>query len=343
MNNFQVQSSKTIRSGIVLLLTMVVGGSVGYRLIEHLRWIDSFYMTIITISTVGFREVQPLSEMGKIFTSVLIFFSLGSVAYIGYLARFFFDGDFLKYYKYYRVDKRINRLYNHVIICGYGRNGEQVGKELASHNTPFVIVESRESVLNRISRENPDLMYLDGDATHEEVLIRAGVQRAKALITTTPSDANNVFVVLSARSLNPKMKIISRAIDYHSEEKLKRAGADNVIMPELIGGQRMAKLVAQPDVVEFVEYVLLQDAVEVSLEEISCRNLSDTFIGKSLSHFRQREISGANIVGIKDRNGRYIFNPGSDYILEVEDQLFVLGSPEQLRIFRKVLEESNEF
>lgn len=343
MNKFQEQSSRTIRSGIILLSTMMIGGTLGYRFIEGWKLIDCFYMTIITISTVGFREINPPSDFGKVFTAILIIFSLGSVAYIGYLARFIFDGNFLKYYRYYRVEKRITRLYNHVIICGYGRNGEQVGKELASHNTPFVIVENRENVLNRISREEPDLMYIDGDATHEDVLIRAGVQRAKALITTTPSDANNVFVVLSARSLNSKMKIISRAVDYHSEEKLKRAGADNVIMPELIGGQRMAKLVAQPDVVEFVEYVLLQDAVEVSLEEISCRNLSETFIGKALSHFRQREISGANIVGIKDRNGRYIFNPGSDYILEAEDQLFVLGSPEQLRIFRKVLEESNEF
>ena len=169
------------------------------------------------------------------------------------------------------------------------------------------------------------------------------MQRAKALIATTPGDAENVFVVLTARSLNPKMKIISRAIDHHSDEKLKRAGADNVIMPELIGGQRMAKLVAQPDVVEFVEYVLLQDSVEVSLEEVSCRHISDSFRGKALSHFKQREISGANIIGIKDRNGRYIFNPGSEYILEPEDQIFVLGSPEQLGMFRKALEDTYEF
>lgn len=343
MNIFQEQSSRTIRSGIILLLTMLVGGSFGFWFIEGLKWIDAFYMTIITISTVGFREVQPLSEVGKIFTSILIMFSLGSVAYIGYLARFIFDGDFFKYYKTYRVEKRINRLYNHVIICGYGRNGEQVGKELASHNSPFVIIENRENVLNRIIRESPDLMYINGDATHEETLMRAGVQRAKALIATAPSDAENVFIVLSARSLNPKMKIISRATDAHSDEKLKRAGADNVIMPELIGGQRMAKLVAQPDVVEFVEYVLLQDSVEVSLEEVSCRNMADVYEGKPLSHFRQREISGANIVGIKDRNGRYIFNPGSDYILDSEDQMFVLGAPEQVRAFRKILEDNDEY
>lgn len=343
MNIFQEQSSRTIRSGIILLLSMLIGGSVGYRLIEGMNWIDAFYMTIITISTVGFREVHPPSDFGKLFTAALIMFSLASVAYIGYLARFIFDGDFLKYYKTYRVEKRINRLYNHVVICGYGRNGEQVGKELASHNTPFVVIENREDVLARMIRENPELMYIDGDATHENILIRAGVQRAKALISTTPSDAENVFVVLTARSLNHKMKIISRAIDSHSDAKLKRAGADNVIMPELIGGQRMAKLVTQPDVLEFMEYILLQDSVEVSFEEISCQGLSDTFRGKVLSHFKQREISGANIVGIRDRNGRYVFNPGSDYVIESEDQFFVLGSPEQLRMFRRVLEETNEF
>lgn len=343
MNNFQEQSSRTIRSGIILLFAMVVGGSIGYHYFEGLNWIDSFYMTVITVSTVGFREVKPLSDVGKIFTTILIFFSLGSIAYIGYLARFIFDGDFLKYYRSYRVEKRIHRLYNHVIICGYGRNGEQVGKELASHNMPFVVIENREIVIDRINREDPNLMFINGDATHEDVLLRAGVQRAKALIATTPSDSDNVFVVLTARSLNPKMKIISRAIDYHSDEKLKRAGADNVIMPELIGGQRMAKLVTQPDVVEFVEYVLLQDSVEVSLEEISCRDISDSYRGKSLSHFKQREISGANLIGIKDKNGRYIFNPGSEYVLEPEDQLFVLGAPEQLRMFRRVLEDSNEY
>lgn len=343
MNNFREQSSRTIKSGIALLLTMILGGTIGYWLIEDMKWIDAFYMTIITISTVGFMEVQPLSEIGKLFTSVLILFSLGSIAYVGYLARFIFDGDFIKYYRKKRVEQRISRLYNHVIVCGYGRNGEQVGKELSGHNTPFVIIENREEVLTKIVRDNPDLMSINGDATHEDVLQRAGVQRAKALIATTPSDADNVFVVLTARSLNPKMKIISRAIDSHSDEKLKRAGADNVIMPELIGGQRMAKLVAQPDVVEFVEYVLLQESIEVALEEISCKNISETFCRKPLSHFKQRDISGANIVGVKDRNGRYIFNPGSDYILDPESQFFILGSPEQINMFRKGLNDDNEF
>lgn len=343
MNTFQQQSSRTIRSGILLLSVLLLGGSAGYKLIEGLKWLDAFYMTVITISTVGFREVHPLSDAGKMFTSVLILFSLSSIAYIGYLARFIFDGDFLKYYRNIKVEKRINRLYNHVIICGYGRNGEQVGKEFASHNTPFVVIDNRESVIARIARENPDIMFLNGDATDEEVLLKAGVERAKALISTTPNDAENVFIVLTARSLNARMKIISRATNNQAVIKLKRAGANNVIMPELIGGQHMAKLVTQPDVLEFMEYILLQDSVEVSFEEVSCHELSDNFRGKPLSHFKQREISGTNIVGIKNRDGNYIFNPGSDYVIQTEDQFFVLGSPEQLRMFRKVMEDGNEF
>lgn len=339
MNRFDKQSTKTIRTGIVLLLVMMIGGTVGFKYIEDYRWVDSFYMTIITISTVGFGEVKRLSDAGHIFTSILIIFSLTSLAYVGYLARFIFDGDFLKYYRSIRVEKRIDRLYNHIIICGYGRIGEQVGTELASHDASCVVIDNRNSVFERLDKEKPEVMYIQGDATHEDVLVKAGVERAKALIATTPSDADNVFVVLTARSLNPKLKIISRAVDKHSDEKLKRAGADNVIMPELIGGQRMAKLIAQPDVVEFLEYILLQQAKEVSLEEIKCTNMANSFKDKSMTHLKQRDISGTNIIGVKDKEGRYHFNPGSDYLLNTEDCIFVLGSPEQLYIFRKNLED----
>ena len=341
MNRFHEQSSKTIRTGIVLLMVMLIGGTLGFRFLEDYRWIDSIYMTVITISTVGFSEVKPLSDAGHLFTSVLIVFSLSSLAYVGYLARFIFDGDFLKYYRSIRVENRIQRLYNHIIICGYGRIGEQVGKELSSHNASFVVIDSRESVLERLDREHPEIMYIEGDATHEDVLRKAGVERAKALIATTPGDAENVFVVLTARSLNPKIKIISRAVDKHSDEKLKRAGADNVIMPEIIGGQRMAKLIAQPDVVEFLEYIMLQQAKEVSMEEIKCAEMASIFTEKSVAHLKQRDISGTNIIGVKDKDGRYHFNPGSEYILSREDCLFVLGSPEQIYIFRKSLEEGD--
>lgn len=339
-NKFQEASSQTIKIGIALLLSILVTGSGGYYLIEGYSLLDSIYMTVITVSTVGFREVgnEPLSAGGKIFTMGLIVYSLGCLAYVGSsLARFIFDGELANYIKTYRVDKKIANLKNHVIIVGYGRNGEQAAMELAENGVEFVIVDKRDNVISRV-RENPELLYIKGDATHEEILEQAQIYQARALIATTPNDADNVFVVLTARSMNPGLIIISRASELESQMKLKRAGATNVIMPERIGGQRMAKLVHQPDVVEFLEYVLLQKTKDVSLEEVSCRTLSQKFVGKSIADLRVREVSGANIIGLKISGARYVFNPDPGMILSRNDQIFVLGNPEQIKKLKKVME-----
>jgi voltage-gated potassium channel len=332
-NKFEAVSSKTIQIGIALLLSMLTIGTLGYHFIEEMNLLDSLYMTVITISTVGFKEVgaKPLSPEGKIFTIGLIIFSLGSLAYVGSnMARFIFDGELTNYIKTYRVDKKIAKLKDHVIIVGYGRNGEQAAMELAEHEVEFVILDKRENVISRI-RENENLMYIKGDATHEDVLEQARIYDARALIATTPDDADNVFVVLTARSMNPNMTVISRASELESQMKLKRAGATNVIMPERMSGQRMAKLVHQPDVVEFLEYILLQKTQDVSLEEVSCKNLAQRFVGKSIGELKIREFTGANIIGLKISGARYVFNPDPKMILSRNDQLFVLGNPEQIR------------
>ena len=339
-NKFQEVSSQTIKIGIGLLVSIVTIGTFGYHLIEEMNLLDSLYMTVITISTVGFKEVgaAPLSPQGKIFTMGLIITSLGSLAYVGSnMARFIFDGELANYIKTYRVDKKIAKLKNHVIIVGYGRNGEQAAMELAEHGVDFVIVDKRDNVISRL-RRNPDLLYIKGDATHEEVLEQVRIYDARALIATTPNDADNVFVVLTARSMNPGLTVISRASELESQMKLKRAGATNVIMPERIGGQRMAKLVHQPDVVEFLEYILLQKTRDVSLEEVSCKNLAQNFVGKSISELKVREISGANIIGIKISGARYLFNPDPKMILSRNDQLFVLGNPEQIAKLKVAME-----
>ena len=337
-NKFEEVSSLTTKIGIGVLVTLVVVGTVGYHLIEGWEIIDCLYMTIITIATVGFKEVGPLSQGGKIFTMGLIITSLSSLAYVGTnIARFVFDGDLANYIKTYRVDKKIAKLKNHVIIVGFGRNGEQAAVELAENGVEFVIVDKRDNVILRV-RENRDLLYIKGDATHEDVLEQAGIYEARALIATTPNDADNVFVVLTARSMNPGLTVISRASEIGSQMKLKRAGATNVIMPERIGGQRMAKLVHQPDVVEFFESVLLQKSQDVSLEEVSCRNLAQQFVGKSLAEIKIREISGVNIVGIKIGGTRYIFNPDPKMIISRNDQLFVLGNPGQIKKLKELLE-----
>lgn len=337
-NKFQEVSSKTIKIGLAVILLLVVTGTLGYHFIEGWEIIDCLYMTIITIATVGFKEVGPLSTGGKVFTMGLIVTSLSSLAYVGTsIARFVFDGDLANYIKTYRVDKKIAKLKNHVIIVGFGRNGEQAAIELAENGVEFVIVDKRDNVVSRI-RENRELLYIKGDATHEEVLEQAGIYDARALIATTPNDADNVFVVLTARSMNPGLTVISRASEMGSQMKLKRAGATNVIMPERIGGQRMAKLVHQPDVVEFFESILLQKTQDVSLEEISCRNLAQQYVGKSILDLRVRELSGANIVGIKTGGARYIFNPDPKMIVSRNDQLFVLGNPAQVKKLKEMLE-----
>jgi voltage-gated potassium channel len=337
-NKFQEASSKTIRMAIVILFLLLSTGTSFFWIHEQYPLIDAFFMTIITISTVGFGQIHPLSDMGKLFTSGLIIFSLGSLAWVGSnLARFIFDGELKEYLKTYRVDKKIMKLKDHTIIVGYGRNGEQAAMELQDSGVDFVIIEKRENVLSRI-RENENLLYIRGDATHEETLFQAQIERAKALIATTPNDADNVFVVLTARSINPALKIISRASEMESITKLQRAGATNVIMPERIGGQRMAKLVTQPDVVEFLEYILLQQSKDVSLEEISCTKMATYFVNKPLKVLYGKDQSGINIVGIKISGAKYVFNPDPGLTLSRSDQLFVLGSPVQIKEFRSVLE-----
>ncbi len=257
-NKFQEVSSRTIRIGVFLSFFILASGTIGYIYLEDFSLVDALFMTIITISTVGFGEIHPLSDVGKIFTSGLIMTSLGSLAYIGSnMARFIFDGELLNYLKTYRVDKKIQQLKDHTIIIGYGRNGEQAAMELRDNGIGFVIIDKRENVISRI-REDENLLYIRGDATHEDTLKQAGIDKARAIIATTPNDADNVFVTLTARSINPSLKIVCRASEMESVSKLKRAGVTNVIMPERIGGQRMAKLVHQPDVVEFIEYILLQ-------------------------------------------------------------------------------------
>jgi len=293
-------------------------------------------MTIITIATVGFKEVHDLDTSGMWFTALLIIFSFGIFAYVATaFGRYLIDGFFSNYYRDRNVKRRIAKLSNHVVICGYGRNGKQAAMELIEHGVPIIVIERDPDIIEEL--RNSDQLYIEGDATKEEVLTDASIRDAKALITTLPEDADNLFVVLSARDLNSSMTIISRASMDHSDSKLKRAGATNVIMPDKIGGQRMAKLVAQPDVVEFLEYVMLQSAENVALEEISCSNLASCFAGKSIRELDLRNESGANIIGMKREDNSYLINPLPEVLLTPHDRIFVLGTKRQVERLKKII------
>ncbi|PLX09766.1 MAG: potassium channel protein [Marinilabiliales bacterium] len=327
-NKFNFRNNSFL--AIFFLVLMIIVGTIGYILIEEYEFIDAFFMTIITISTVGFREIQPLSMSGKIFTVFLIIFSFGIFAYaLSTLTRYLVDGVFHNYFKLKKVKKRIENLNKHVIICGYGRNGKQASRESMDHGFEVLIIEQKEELIEQIT-EDPRLMFIQGDATQDEVLQAAKIERARALITTLPNDADNLFVVLSAKEVHPDLKIISRASDDNSDKKLRRAGATNIIMSDKIGGQRMAKLVAQPDVVEFLDHIMIQQKNDVSLEEIDFTNIGVEFQKKTIRELQIRDISGVNIIGVRKTDGEYVLNPSADYMICCKDKLFVLGTNSQI-------------
>ena len=220
------------------------------------------------------------------------------------------------------------QLNNHIIICGYGRNGRQAANYLVENGKQVVIIEKNRNLIPKFRDKN--LRYVIGDATQDDTLIESNIKEAKALITTLPEDADNLYVVLTARQINSSFIIVSRAFNISANSKLKKAGANFVVMPDLIGGQHMAKLVAQPDIVEFLDKILLQSKNDVNLEELFCSNIHNEFINKTIGELKIRNASGANIIGMKTGNGNFIFNPSHEVKLSKNDKIFVLGTKHQV-------------
>ncbi len=319
-----------------ILNSLLVIGTIGYVVIDGYSWFNAFYMTVITVATVGYGEIEPLSTTGRIFTAFLIITSFGTFAYaVSAITKFVIDGEFNQFFKTKRLMATIDKLSDHVIVCGYGRNGRQAAHILKKHDKRFVVIEESSKITEAINHKFSDLI-LNGNATQDEVLIKAGILRAKALITTLPIDADNLFIVLTARNLNPNLTIISRASDDGSDTKLKIAGADNVIMPDKVGGAHMASLVMKPDVMEFVDYITAQGGDNINLEEISFDG-SIISQNKTLKDLEIRNKSGANIIGFKTAMGEYIVNPSADTKIIPHSKIFVLGTPEQIRTLKSIL------
>ncbi|MFI5220327.1 MAG: potassium channel family protein [Bacteroidia bacterium] len=322
-----------IAAGLVTCILII--GTCGYIFIEGYTFLDAFYMTIITMGSVGFREVNPLSDAGKIFTSGLIVMSLLTLGYsITVITTYIIEGEFQQYFKHQKVKNEIQKLNRHVIVCGYGRNGKQACEQLRSGHTPYLVIEKNPDNIEQIRAEG-NILFVEGDATKDEVLIEACIDKASALISALPDDADNVFVVLTAREMNPKMKIISRASADASENKLRRAGADNVILPDKIGGTHMAALVTKPDVLEFLDYIT--GRINIRLEEIFYSNLSESLKNKTIREMEIRNKTGANIIGFKKGDGEYIINPDPDTVMHQDSKLFVLGTQEQVEKLLKIL------
>lgn len=320
-----------------LICIPITVGVTGYIVIEDANFLDALYMTITTVATVGYGEVFELSDAGRIFTIFLIVGNLGIFAYaLTLISRFLIEGDFFAQFRMNRMKTKIASLNNHVIVCGFGRNGQAACDMLSLHGIPFVVLESKLELLENYLNKSY-LYYLNEDATKDETLMDAGIERARALITTLPNDADNVFVTLTAKGLNANLLIISRASDFSSFSKLKRAGAANVIMPDKIGGAHMASLVVRPDVKEFVDILSGQGGADVQLEEFSVEALTSHLSGKCIVDLNIRKITGANVIGLKNADGSYIVNPNINLPLELGMKLIILGNTEQINQLKKLL------
>lgn len=305
-------------------------GVVGFKIFAEYTWIDALYMTVITITTVGYGEVHPLDPSAKVFTVFLI---LTSVVIVGYaltvITEYILSKNNLDELKQKKMQKKIDALKGHIIICGYGRNGKQAATKLIAYNKPFVVIEKDRDIIDKFESELVPFVY--GNANEDEVLMLAGVDRASTLISALPNDADNLFVVLSARQMNKAMSIISRASQETSYKKLKLAGANNVILPDNIGGDHMASLVVVPDLIEFIDNLSIVGKSNINIEEIAVDKLYNTNQSiKTIRDLDLRRKSGCTVIGYKDANGEYVVNPEADQKLEINSKVIVIGRPEQI-------------
>jgi len=334
---FQLAELKRLRIAIALILSVIFGGTVVYVLLEDYSISEAFYMTVITVGTVGFMEVHPLSELGRWFTALLILFSLGTFAYsLSAITSIIVEGQFQQYISGYKVNTEIEKLKNHVIVCGFGRNGSQAVVKLLEFDAKVVVIEKDEQICKALF-EGKKHLVVHGDATDDATLVKANIQNARALISTLDHDTNNVFVVLSARNLNPELNIISRASSEVNDSKLRIAGANHVIMPDKIGGAHMAAMIARYELLEFIDFLSSQsDDQGGKLEEILVSDFKSEFLGQSLSDLKIIENTGVNIIGTRSKQGQIEVNPSLQKILGEQLQLFALGTTSQFNTLKNI-------
>ena len=324
-----------IHKTLFLVFAIILLGVAGYMILSDYSFVDALYMTVITITTVGFGEVQPFTPEEKIFTVFLILMSITVFGYaVSTFSEYLVSGKLFEQFKHRKVEKKIKSLKGHTIVCGFGRNGKQAILKLKNYNQQFVVVEKDKEIAAELDVNN--LLNIQGDATLDETLLRAGIKNAATLITALPSDADNLFVVLTANQLNSTCKIISRASNESSYAKLKIAGASNVIMPDKLGGDHMASLVVTPDVIEFVDRLTIEGETTANLEEIAVDDLPKKYINKTILDLDLRRETGCTVIGIRTPDRDYIINPEAETALINGSSLIVLGRPEQIVKLREL-------
>lgn len=319
---------KNVRYAALILGLITTIGVFGFMYLEDDHFLDALYLTVITISTVGFGLPHELSMGGKVFTIFLIIFSFGTYAYAISIITSYLVELQINNVLGVRSKKNIRNMKDHVIICGFGRNGQRVAEELTTRKQAFVVIDQNHELI--MNYNGDPIKFIEGDATEDEVLMKAGVENAKAIISSMPVDADNLFVVLSARALNNNITIVSRASNKSAEKKLHVAGVDHVVLPEGVGGSHMAKLVTRSDVLEFLDHLSVTGPSETILEVINYGELPETCRNKSIKEMSIRKMVGVNIVGYKTSLGEFIINPIPSTIITPDSKIFVLGTPEQI-------------
>ncbi|HBY94924.1 MAG: potassium channel protein [Ardenticatenaceae bacterium] len=320
--------NRLLRALFLIGVTVVVG-TLGYHLLEGWAYLDALYMTMITLTTVGYGETHPLNPPGRIFTMVLLVTSIGIAGYaVSTLGSFIIEGEFRRIVQGRRMDKQIAGLKNHIVLCGAGHTGEHIAAELYKSKTPFVIVEHNLDVIQQVQQIG-DIPYLHADATQDETLRLAGIERASGLVAALGEDKDNLFIVLSARSLNPRLRIIARLLEEKNAEKLRKAGADEVVSPNAIGGLRMASLIIRPSVVSFLDEMLRVRGQTLRVEEVTLNDHS-SLVGKTLVEADIGRRLGLLVVAIRSADREYQFNPRAQTVLKGGDVLFVIGTRNQV-------------
>jgi voltage-gated potassium channel len=317
------------RLAILLLLVVIAAGTAGYVLIEGWTPWDALYMTVITVTTVGYREVHPLSRPGQVFTAVLVIVGVATVLYtLSFLMALIVEGGLQRRFERRRLERMIDDLKNHFIVCGYGRIGSIIAREFGRQGVPFVIIEHNAERLQ--AALDAGFLAVEADASNEEVLKRVRIDRARGFIAAVGSDAENVYAVLSARLLKPDLFIIGRAETEDAKKKLERAGANRVISPYQIGGQQLAQTALRPAVVDFVQIATSSENLELSMEQVKI-DTGASLAGQSILTANLRQRFGVVVVGIQRATGRMEFNPPPETVMQPGDQLVVLGRAESLR------------
>ena len=335
-----MKKTRNMTFAIVMLALVVSLGTGGYMILENWNFLDSLYMTVITISTVGFNEVNPVSNQGRILTMTVLISGLGVLAYVvGTLTRTLVEGQLLEVMGRKKLERQIQKLKDHYVICGYGRVGRIICEEIKkSKPAPLVVIDKDSTLTPKI--EEDGYLYFLGDATREETLMKAGILSAKGVATALDSEADNVYITLTARGLNPDLFVLARAGRRGSEKKLERAGANRVVSPHQIGGFRMAQALLRPHVTEFIDFAFTDLDTNLGMEEIPVRpnsKLSDI----SLVDSGIRQQFDLIIVAISKATGEMLFNPASHTRIQIGDTLIALGQRSSLIKLERLLGSGN--